>query len=427
MSEYEPTRRSFMGHTAMTAAAAAAALGVASRAHADEDGTIRVGLLGCGGRGSGAAVNALRADRQAKLVAVGDTFRDQADRCVNRLKADGNIGDRVTVDEEMIFTGFEAYKHVIDNCDVVLLCTPPHFRPMQLEYAVEKGRHVFAEKPVAVDPVGVRRVLQACEDAKRKSLSVVSGLCWRYHHGKRATLEQIHDGRIGDVTGISTYYLTGGLWHRGRQDGWTEMEYQVRNWLYFSWLSGDFITEQHVHSLDKAAWVMGDQPPAKATAMGGRAVRTDDRYGDAYDQFFTIFEYDNGLQIHSACRQWVNCHSRVTDHVAGTKGRADIMSHRITGENAWNWQPPEGLVDDMYQTEHDELFAAIRDNEPINNGVYMSQSTMMAIMARLSAYTGKVVTWDQMMNSDLDLSPRRYDWDSAPDYSLAIPGVTEFA
>ncbi|MEX2672730.1 MAG: Gfo/Idh/MocA family oxidoreductase [Phycisphaeraceae bacterium] len=426
MTDHQPSRRSFIGHSAL-AAASAATLSAATRSYAAAgDDTLRVGLIGCGGRGSGAAVNALNADSRTKLVAVGDAFADSAQNCVNRLKAQGGIGDRVVVEPDHIFSGLEAYKHVTDMCDVVLLCTPPHFRPMQIEYAVEKGKHIFAEKPVATDPAGIRRVLAACEKAKQKSLAVVSGLCYRYHYAKRATIDRIHDGAIGDITSLSTYYHTGGLWHRGRQDDWTEMEYQVRNWLYFTWLSGDFITEQHVHSLDKTAWIMGDTPPLRATAMGGRAVRTDPKYGNAYDQFYTTFEYADGIQLHSSCRQWVNCASRVTDHAYGTKGEANIMGHSISGENEWRWRNPEGLVDDMYQNEHNELFASIRANEPINNGEYMSHSSMMAIMARMSAYTGQVVTWEQAMNSKLDLSPERYDWDSAPDIQLAVPGVTQF-
>jgi predicted dehydrogenase len=389
---------------------------------------LRIGLVGCGGRGTGAAANALRADPNVKLVALADAFSDQLERCHSYLTTgDGNkdIAEKIDVPPERRFVGFDAYKQLIEVCDVVLLATSPHFRPLHVEAAVEAGKHLFVEKPVATDPVGLRRIRRACEKAAEKGLSVVSGLCYRYEFAKQETVKRIHEGAVGEITAMQTTYNAGGLWHRGDSPDWSRMEYQMRNWLYFTWLSGDHIAEQHIHSLDKLAWAKGSYP-VKATSSGGRVQRTEEKYGNVYDHFNTVFEWEDGVRGFSSCRQWNNSDTDVSDYVFGTRGIANIQRHRIDA-GAWKWRHRGEGPDDMYQNEHDALFRAIRAGEPINNGEYMCDSTLMAMMGRLSAYTGRTVTRDEIMNSDLDLSPPAYVWGDAPECQIAVPGVTKLS
>jgi len=398
---------------------------------------LRVGLVGCGGRGGGAAVNALAADPDAELVAVGDVFEDMARGKLAELAAQPEVGARVKVDESRIFTGFDAYRGVIDSCDVVLLATAPHFRPQHIAYAVERGRHVFAEKPVATDAPGVRSVLESCRKAAEQGLSFVSGLCYRYQFAKRETMARIHAGAVGRIRALRCTYNTGELWYRQPSPEWTPMEQQIRNWLYYTWLSGDHIAEQHVHSLDKLAWAMGDVYPVRATSSGGRSKRTEARFGDVYDHFNTVYEWEDGVVGFSSCRQWSGTSSDVSDHVYGTEGVAHIQEHAYetdAGER-WRYRPPadahwklrRGEEDDMYQNEHDALFWSIRAGEPIADGEVLCKSTMMAIMARMAAYTGQSVTWEQAWSSTQDLSPERYDWGPAPEVVVAIPGITKFS
>src|SRR4051812_34956568 len=372
-----------------TVAAAGIALAgaIASRAHAAGDDLLKVGLIGCGGRGTGAASQALHADKNVKLIAGADAFSDRLDESPAALKKEHR--DKIAGDQDHKFIGFDAYKQLIDcGVDVVVMGQPPHFRPAHLKYAVEKNKHVFAEKPVAVDGPGVRSVLATCEEAKKKNLSIVSGLCWRYHNGKRETIKRCQDGQIGEIHTMQVTYNGGKLKHWPRKPEWSDMEWQVRNWTYFAWGSGDFIVEQHVHSLDKAGWVMKDNYPVKATGTGGRQVRTGPEFGHIYDHFDTVYEFANGAKCFSTCRQIPDCDPDVSDHFFGTKGRCDVFKHQIHGENAWKFAEKEN---NMYQTEHDELFASIRSGKPINNGDYMAKSTLMAIMGRMSAYTGKTI------------------------------------
>jgi myo-inositol 2-dehydrogenase/D-chiro-inositol 1-dehydrogenase len=296
---------------------------------------------------------------------------------------------------------------------------------MHIEAAVRARKHIFAEKPVAVDAPGVRRVLAACAEAQRQRLSVVSGLCYRYENGKRETMRRIHDGSIGDVVAIQSTYNTGTLWHKVREPGWTDMEWQLRNWLYFTWLSGDFNTEQHVHSLDKMAWALRDQHPIKCFGLGGRQVRTGPEFGNIFDHMACVYEYPNGVRGFSYCRQQAHCASEVSDYVLGTRGKANVMRHQITGSSPWQYPARLARADDMYQNEHNEFFASIRSGTPINNGDYMCKSTLLAIMGRMACYTGQEVTWERALNSHEDLSPPRYDWDiSLPVPAVARPGVT---
>jgi len=425
-SSDQSSRREFLkkGTAAVVAGSLASPLLVPQNVYAAGSDILKVGLIGCGGRGTGAAAQALNADPNTRLTAMGDTFADRLQRSLENLKKQ-SIADRVTVDPDHQFVGFDAYQKVIDSgVDVVLLAAPPHFRPAHLKAAVAAGKHVFAEKPVAVDAPGVRSILETVEAARKKKLSIVSGLCWRYHYGMRETFNRIHEGGIGDIVAIQATYNTQGLWNHPRQPEWSDMEWQVRNWLYFTWLSGDFNTEQHVHSLDKVAWAMQDETPVKCTGIGGRQVRTSPEYGHIYDHFSVVYEYANGVKAFASCRQQDGCTVDVSDHVMGTKGTCDVFKHVIEGENPWRFK---GKKNNMYQTEHDELFAAIRSGQPINNGEYMTKSTMMAIMGRMSAYTGKTITWEQAINSQEDLTPPAYEWTSLPVPPVAMPGVTPFA
>ena len=428
MADNDPNRRVFLKATGATAGAVAgaAALGTAVTAHpvhVSGSETIRVGLVGCGGRGTGAAIDALAADPHTKLVAIGDTFRDRADQCLADLKGNKEFGSRVEVDAEHVFTDFDNYKQVIDACDLVILTTPPHFRPQHLAYAIEQGKHAFVEKPVAVDAPGVRSVIKSCQLAKEKNLSVVSGLCWRYDLGVRETMRQILEEKmIGDIVAIESSYNALTLWHRGDQPDWSRMEYQVRNWLYYTWLSGDHILEQAVHSLDKTAWLLGDIQPTRAMAMGGRQQRTDPKYGHIYDHFSVFYEYPTGQRVYFTCRQQASTDTHVDETVLGTEGQARVLRHLITPNEGKKWRY-RGPKPSMYRNEHKEMFEAIRAGEPINNGHYMCNSTMIGIMGRMAAYTGRTLTWDECINSQERLGPSEYAWTDVPEPTVQIPGT----
>jgi predicted dehydrogenase len=415
-----PSRRAFL--------ASSAALAAAPGVHAAGDDTLKVGLIGCGGRGTGAALNALAADKNVKLVALADAFEDRLTECLDSLLKKPEVAGKVDVKPDAKFVGFDGYKSVIERCDVVLLCTPPHFRPLHLKAAVEAGKHVFAEKPCAVDAPGVRSVLASCEAAKKKSLSIVSGLCLRYDNAFRECVKRIHGGDIGDVVMVQANDYRGGRWSKPRLPEWSDMTYQMRNWYNFTWLSGDFNVEQHVHFLDVCAWVMKDQYPVRAMGMGGRAVLVGTEYGNIYDHFSVVYEYADGARLVSNTRQQPKTKGDMSAHALGTKGRA-MLAERENGmwiKGKGNW-PGGRPANQMYQTEHDELFASIRSGKPINNGEYMAKSTLLAIMGRMAAYTGQQVTWEMALNSKEALTPPRYDWAvKLPDPPIAIPGVTKF-
>lgn len=424
------SRRSFMA-SAAGAAALPAATALSSGLHAGGSDRLRVGLIGCGGRGTGAASQALNADSGTELVAMADAFDDQLQSSRRRLARSFNKEgqpDRVVVSDNHCFVGFDGYQGVIDNSDVVLMASTPHFRPRHLRAAIEADKHVFCEKPVAVDAVGVRSVRESVRLAEEKNLSLVSGLCWRYHDGKRATFARIKEGAIGRIVAMQCSYMTGGVWdpRRTREQCSSEMEYQLRNWYYYTWLSGDFNVEQHIHSLDKMLWAMDDEPPQTISGSGGRQVRTDPRYGNIYDHFNVVYEWKNGVKAFARCRHWANCQNEVDDYIYGSDGYADVMAHTIydaDGKVRWKF---EGDGGDMYQIEHDELFAGIRGGRPINNGDYMCKSTLMAIAGRVGAYTGQKLTWEQMLNSQEDLTPDAYEWGDVPVPDVAIPGKTPF-
>lgn len=421
------SRRQFL-KTSTAAAISGALVAPSLSAKADGSDIIKVGLVGCGGRGSGAAAQALRADKGCRLVAMADAFEDRLRSSLGNLRK-SRVKGQITVDEDHMFTGFDAGRKLINSgVDVVLLAEPPHFRPHHLRLAIEKGLHVFAEKPVAVDGAGVRSILETVELAKKKKLSIVSGLCWRYDNQKKATIQRVLDGHIGDIVAMQCTYNTGTLWHRGTNENWSDMEYQCRNWLYHTWLSGDHIAEQHIHSLDKMPWAMGGEYPTKCVANGGRQVRTGAKWGNIYDHFNVTYEWKNGVKAFASCRQMAGTAGDVSDHIYGSKGRCHVFAHMTTdleGNETWRYDGPRNS---MYQEEHDVLFKSIRDGAPVNNGEYMAKSTLMAIMGRMAAYTGQIVSFEQALNSQEVLgpggNPSEYEWSDFPVEKVAMPGIT---
>ena len=417
-------REVLKGGTAVSAAAVAAQLGYAG-AYAGSTDRIRVGLIGCGGRGTGAAKNCVDSADGVELYAMGDLFRDNSrgrglENSYNWLK--NNISDRMDVPAERRFVGWDAYKKVLQtDVDMVILATPPYFRPIQFKAAIEAGKHVFMEKPVATDPAGIRTVIEASEMAEEKGLSVVAGTQRRHDAGYRAVMKRIHDGTMGDVVGGQCYWNWGTLWHVERQSEWSDLEWQIRNWYYFDWLSGDHITEQHVHNLDVMNWAIGS-PPEKCVAMGGRQVRTDDVYGNIYDHFCVDYIYPGNVHVMSMSRQMANTTQRIGEHIVGTKGTSN-GANWIKGENSYQF---DGDKRNPYVQEHADLIASIRNDEGLNEGARVARSTMTAIMGRMSAYTGLELSWNWIMNeSKLDLGPESDGFGSFEPRDVAQPGQRE--
>lgn len=424
--EGQPTRsrRAFLKGVGVAGGASA------SLTAATVDQEIRVGLVGCGGRGTGAAAQALQADDYAVLTAVADIDRGQVDRCLEQVESRHAGRSKVQVPRDRQFLGLDAYQSVIDSgVDVVLLATPPGFRPGHLRACVEAGKHVFCEKPVAVDAPGVRSVLESARLATEKSLSVVSGFCWRYNNKIIAAMEQVRSGAIGDVIAYYATFYTNPVKpmppRYERPLGMSDVEWQVRNWYNFVWLSGDGLVEQAVHSADKIAWAMGDRPPESCVAVGGRQLPAHD--GNIYDHFEVNYQYTDGVRAFLGCRQITGCHRENADYVLGTKGKLTIgrgVLPRIEGENPWVFR---GRERNMYQEEHDVLFRSIRRGEPVNDGVRMADSTMVALLGRMSAYTGQEVTWEQAMQSTERRFPDVLRWDMPLEVPpIARPGQTPF-
>jgi predicted dehydrogenase len=418
------TRRTFLMHGTAAVAATATALDLASVAHAAGSDKLKVGLVGSGGRGTGAAEQALTADKQVALTAIGDAFDDRIADSLSSLRGSA-VGPQVEVTKESQFVGFDAYKHVIDSVDVVLLTTPPGFRPIHLAYAIEKAKHAFIEKPVAVDAAGVRSVLKSVDEAKAKGLSLVAGLCWRYHTPRKETMKQVRDGAIGKLVAIETTYDSNGVWEprKSREECKSEMEYQMRNWYYYDWLSGDHIVEQAVHGIDTMAWAMNDEPPTQCWGVGGRQTRVEPQYGNIYDHFGVVYEYENGVRGYHQCRHWRGTPNRVKDYILGGNGSCDVFGSRISGDVTWRYRGPNNQ---MYQAEHDAFFTSIRAGKPINDGLYAARSTLLAIMGREAAYTGEVITWEKAMSSQQNLVPANFAWADAPVRPVPRPGVTKF-
>lgn len=334
MRDHQPSRRTFLMHSAASAAAVAAVpLDLARSAYAGGSDTLRVGLVGCGGRGTGAAEQALSADPGTRLVAMADAFPDRLAACLSNLQKAETIRTQIEVPAEHQFSGFDAYKHVIDNVDVVLLATPPGFRPIHFTYAVEKGIHAFVEKPMATDAPGLRMFLDAARKSVEKGLSAVNGFCWRYHNPRRETMKRVFDGAIGDVVAIETTYNSQGVWEppKTREECGSDMEYQMRSWYYYGWLSGDHIVEQAVHGIDTMGWVMKDQLPVRCFGVGGRQARIEPRYGNIYDHFSIVYEYENGVKGYHQCRHWPETPGQVKDFILGSKGTCDVFGNRISG------------------------------------------------------------------------------------------------
>ena len=418
------TRRDFVATTAAGAALAATPMALARTAHAGGSDTMGCGVVGCGGRGTGAAVNALQASPSTRIVAMADLFPDRLQSSLGHLRDQAEYADRIAVKEEDTYTGIDAYRQLMarDDIDMVILATPPHFRPYHFEEAVRQGHHVFMEKPVAVDPVGVRRVIQAAESADRQGLSVVAGTQRRHQPNYIEAMEQIRDGALGDVVMGRCYWNMGGLWSHEPREEWSPMEWQLRNWLYFTWLSGDHICEQHIHNIDVVNWAMGG-PPVKAVGMGGRQMRTEERYGHIFDHFAIDFEYPGNRHAISMCRQTDGCAGRVEEHIHGSKGTMHLYPGRsvIVGETAWSF---DGPTPNPYVEEHRNLCASIRGNGPrLNEGRRVAESTLTAIMGRMSAYTGQDVTWEQAMNSQLDLTPPSYAFGAIDTPPVPRPGT----
>ena len=422
-------RRLFLKSTGAAVLGSALPLTTAfgSTSGAMRSNTLKVGLIGCGGRGTGAAVQALSADPDVVLTAMGDVFVDQLEKSYQAILEEQP--EKVKVSKSHKFIGFDAYRKVIDSgVDVVILTTPPAFRPDHLVAAFDAGKHVFCEKPVAVDAPGLRKVLDAARKAKQKNLSLVSGFTFRYWEPKRELYRRIHEGAIGKVRSVSSTRNGGGLWYKPRQAGWTDMEYQMRNWYYRNWLSGDYLVEMIVHSLDMMAWAFGDQLPVRATGTGGRQVRTEEKYGNIYDHFAIEYEYPDGARGFSFSRQQPGCSNRNSVEITGTEGDAFIQAFRevrIVGKENWTYQ---GDPENPYQVQHNELFASIRKGKPMNDGEMMANSTMLGILGRMVAYSGQTISWEDAINSNQKLGPdfEDYSWDlKYQDPPIAMPGVTK--
>ncbi|MBM3844946.1 MAG: Gfo/Idh/MocA family oxidoreductase [Verrucomicrobia bacterium] len=435
------TRRSFLKSTSAAAGGAALLSTLAPERFAlgaSPGDTLKVALVGCGGRGSGAADQALRTEGGTKLVAVADAFKDRLDGSLKALKQ--NHADKVQVPEENQFVGFDGYKKAIALADVVILATPPGFRPMMFEEAIRQGKHVFMEKPVAVDGPGVRKVLAAAEEAKRKNLKVGVGLQRHHQTGYIETIKRIHAGEIGDIVSMRCYWNGSTPWVRPRKElaaklgrPPTEMEYQMHNWYYFVWLCGDHIAEQHIHNLDVMNWVK-QAPPVRCVGMGGCEVRKGQDYGEIFDHHAVEFEYADGTRMFSQCRHILNCWNNVSEHVVGTKGSCDVSGHIIRGEKPWRFRSDAAnRPKDPYQQEHDDLFDAIRRDKPFNEAVYGATSSLTAVMGRMATYSGKVIDYDAALNSSIDTMPKNLAWDAMPlvkpgpdgMYPRAVPGKTE--
>lgn len=431
------SRRDFVKSSSLAAGGLfLSSLPVDAGAYAGGTATIKVALVGCGGRGTGAARQALSTGEGVQLVAMADAFRDRLDESLETLnKVFEDDQQKLNVPEEHKFVGFEAYKKAIALADVVILATPPGFRPIHFEAAIDAGKHVFMEKPVATDAPGVRKVLEAGKKADANGLNVVVGLQRHYQNSYREVIKRVRDGRVGDIVSGQVYWNSDGVWVRPRQHHQNEMEYQMRNWYYFVWLCGDHIMEQHIHNIDVANWFIGEYP-VSAQGMGGREVRTGPEHGQIFDHHFVEFTYPSGAVISSQCRHQPGTMSRVAEFFQGTRGTIDTSGDRgiiksWDGETLYDHNAETDP--NPYQQEHDELFAAIRNGNHINDTEYGAKSTMTALLGRMATYSGKVISWDEALNSQKSELPDEFGWEVAPpvipgedgEYPVPVPGETE--
>jgi myo-inositol 2-dehydrogenase / D-chiro-inositol 1-dehydrogenase len=415
-------RRHFLKNSALAGSTILASAAIMGRAHAAGDEKIRVGVVGCGGRGMGAMTDALTANPNVRIVALADLFPERMSETIQMFKSNKRFADRFEATQENCYDGFDCCLKLLagTEVDVVVLTAPPHYRPDHLEACVNADKHVFCEKPIAVDAVGVRRVRATCEIAEKKGLNIVSGLCWRYDAGVRETIARLQDGAIGRIVTTQANYLTGPVWSKAKRPEESEMEYQCRNWYYYTWLSGDHVLEQFIHSLDKALWLRGDVPPLRAYGTGGRQTRNDLTMGHIYDHFCIVYEWADGTRTFADTRQFSGCKSETEDYIFGTEGTAKVLAHAIDGPKQWKFS---GDKISMYVQEHMELYEAIEGKRPtINNGGYMCDSTIMGILGREVCYSGQELTWDQVVNSPQDLRPAKYEWGAAPEVSVPMPG-----
>ncbi len=433
------SRRTFLKSSTTAAVLAGGALGGSiafpslSRA-ANASDKLKIGFIGCGGRGTGAANQALSGDSNVVLWSMGEAFRDKIDSSLESLKTVfKDQPGKIDVAEERKFVGLDAYQKVINSgVDVVILTTSPGFRPMHIKAAIDAGKHVFCEKPMAVDGPGLRSVMESVKKAREKKLALVDGFVWRWTYANRESYEKIHNGAIGDIMAVYASYYTGSVdrypkWNRTNTK--TDLEWMLRRWYYFTWLSGDHIVEQSVHSVDKLLWTMKDEPPVSCIGTGGRQLKTSEEYGHIYDHFCVEYKWENGTKGYLFARQFDKCYNANTDTVFGTKGvyegESGSKRHVIRGADAWRWK---GTVNNGYQTEHDEMYASIRAGNPINTGDRFCKTTLAAIMGRMAAYTGKEITWDMALNSQEDTFPKDLKWDSKiPMPPVAMPGTTMFS
>ncbi len=429
------SRRTFLKKSSIAVAAGMAAPYISlQESFGQSSDTLKVGLIGCGGRGTGAASQALKADKNVVLTAMGDVFESQLHRSHDALTKEfkDEAKAKLKVEDANRFVGLDAYQKVIDSgVDVVILATPPGFRPLHLKAAVAAGKHIFCEKPCATDAPGIRSVLASVEEAKKKNLALVAGFCWRYNLAERALFEKIHEGAIGDVRVFYGTYWTGPVKPMpvasSRPAGMGDVEWQLRNWYNFVWLCGDSLVEQAVHAVDWMCWAYKDVPPLKAVAVGGRQIQANG--GNIYDHFEVNYEYPEGARGFIGCRQQANCFNDNSATIYGTKGFAREMGFAsmpfTKGEMNWRYS---GERPDMYQVEHNELFASIRKGTPINNGVRLAHSSMVAIMGRMAAYTGEQISWEQALNSEERLVPEKLDWNmDLPVAPMAMPGQNRLA
>ena len=433
--ESKSTRRAFLAQSAaLTGTIAATGLITPRSVHAAGSDSLRIGLIGCGGRGCGAVASALGVHPDAQLTAMCDAFKDRM--VLSRKTLQKRCGEQIAVDDDHLFDGFDGYQKLLESgVDVAILAESPHFRPIHAEACVEAGVHTFLEKPMAVDAPGVRRILSAGQKAEKKGLSFVSGFETRYSTAARETVRRVHDGMIGDITSLEMIYNTGFLWHRGREPDWSEMQYQMRNWYYFTWLSGDHIVEQHVHLADFSNWIMREEPPLHAWGYGGRQVRTDPKWGDIFDHHAVVYEYASGARLYSMTRQQANTFNAVTKLVQGTRGR--LLSgqggwgkYHIEGDQTWDAPKDPGHPE---LTTFREMFDGIKSASPVNDAQTMSDSTMLAILGRMATHSGQRITWEDAYRSEQVLAPESYAWDADPPvlpgpdghYPQSIPGQTD--
>lgn len=432
------TRRDFVKRSSLATGGILLAPSLISATPYNTKNILKLAVIGCGGRGTGAAVQALKADNEVQLVAMADAFKDILDTSFENLSKIFESA-RIPVKESMKFVGFGSYKKAIDEADVIILATPPGFRPQHFEYAVSQGKHVFMEKPLATDVAGIKKVLEAAKIAESKKLNVIVGLQRRYQSSYLETLNLIQKGSIGKIVSGRVYWNSGGVWVRPREEKFTEMEYQMRNWYYFNWLCGDHILEQHIHNIDVANWFIGEHP-IKAQGMGGREVRNGKDHGQIFDHHFVEFEYPSGAVISSQCRHQKGCLTRVAESFQGTLGTSETSGGNkailksYSGETIYKHD--NEMDKNPYQVEHNKLFTAIRNGEVINNVDYGAKSTMTAILGRMATYSGKEITWDEAMATNLKLVPdeETLSFDSMPpiipdefeNYPIPVPGKTTF-